>query len=104
MLARTVLGTLRSSNWRERDGLSTRRSPGTKSSGCYYETIYIQGGNTLGYRGKMGTTLFWNTLGDYVDANRHQLVSTATLLRTLDDATPLDLAGLLLAARFPRIY
>ena len=52
----------------------------------------------------MGSDLFWATLRAYVEANRHQLVSTATLLRTLDDATPLDLAGLLFAARFPRIY
>ena len=52
----------------------------------------------------MGDDLFWTTLRGYVEANRHKLVSTATLLRTLDDATPLDLAGLLFAARFPRIY
>jgi aminopeptidase N len=72
---------------------------------CYYEIVYIQGGNLIDEaRQAMGDDLFWETLRGYVAANRHALVSTSTLLHTLDDATPLDLAGLLFAARFPRIY
>ena len=75
------------------------------SARCYYETVYIQGGNLLDdARQLMGDEAFWTALRGYVEANRHKLTSTATLLRTLDDATPLDLAGLLFAARFPRIY
>jgi hypothetical protein len=75
------------------------------SARCYYETVYIQGGNLLDdARELMGDEAFWTALRGYVEANRHRLVSTATLLRALDDATPLDLAGLLFAARFPRIY
>ena len=52
----------------------------------------------------MGSDVFWAALRDYVAANRHKLTSTAALLRAIDDATPLDLAGNLFAARFPRIY
>jgi hypothetical protein len=52
----------------------------------------------------MGDDLFWPALRGYVEANRHRLVATSTLLGALDEATPLDLAGLLFAARFPRIY
>jgi hypothetical protein len=75
------------------------------SAQCYYETVYIQGGNLLDdARRQMGSDVFWTALRGYVEANRHKLTSTATLLRTLDDATPVDLAGLLFAARFPRIY
>jgi hypothetical protein len=101
MLARTVLGTLRSSGCAkdDLDGKITEYS-----SSCYYETIYIQGGNTLDrYRGKMGTTLFWNTLGDYVDANRHKFGGTKELLDTLLDASPVDFSSNL-RDRFPTLY
>jgi hypothetical protein len=75
------------------------------SARCYFETVYIQGGNLLDdARRRMGSEAFWTAMRRYVEANRHRLTSTATLLRTLDDATPLDLAGQLFAARFPRIY
>ena len=101
MLARTVLGTLRSSNC-AKDELDKKITG--YSSGCYYETIYIQGGNTLDrYRGKMGTTLFWNTLGDYVDANRHKFGGTKELLDTLLDASPVDFSPNL-RDRFPTLY
>lgn len=101
MLARTVLGTLRSSSC-AKDDLDGRITD--YSSSCYYETIYIQGGNTLDrYRGKMGTTLFWNTLGDYVDANRHKFGGTKELLDTLLDASPVDFSSNL-RDRFPTLY
>lgn len=75
------------------------------SAACYYEVIYIQGGNLLDRaRRTMGSTAFWTALRAYVAANRDRIVTTTTLLDALDDATPLDLGGTLFAARFPRIY
>jgi hypothetical protein len=101
-VSRSILGINRSSRCPTRP---LDRSIYDYSASCYYEIVYIQGGNLLNEASQlMGSDLFWATLRAYVEANRHQLVSTATLLRTLDDATPLDLAGLLFAARFPRIY
>jgi aminopeptidase N len=100
--ARSVLGGQRGSRCPTRP---LDRSIYDYTARCYYEIVYIQGGNLIEQaRRAMGSELFWTTLRGFVEANRHQLVSTATLLRTLDDATPLDLAGLLFAARFPRIY
>jgi aminopeptidase N len=101
-VARSVIGIHRGSQCPTRP---LDRSIYDYTARCYYEIVYIQGGNLLDdARRAMGSEPFWSTLRAYVEANRHQLVSTATLLRTLDDATPLDLAGLLFAARFPRIY
>ena len=101
-VSRSVLGMHRSSRCPIRP---LDRSIYEYTARCYYETVYIQGGNLLDdARLTMGSDLFWETLRAYVEANRHRLVSTATLLQTLDDATPLDLAGLLFAPRFPRIY
>ena len=54
MLARTVLGTLRSSHCAS-DELD--RAHAGYSASCYYEVIYIQGANFLNRtRDKMGTT------------------------------------------------
>jgi len=101
-VARSVFGIHRGSRCPTRP---LDRSIYDYTARCYYEIVYIQGGNLLDdARQAMGSELFWTTLRGYVEANHHQLVSTATLLRSLDDATPLDLAGLLFAARFPRIY
>jgi aminopeptidase N len=101
-VARSVIGIHRGSRCPIRP---LDRSIYDYTARCYYEIVYIQGGNLLDdARQAMGSELFWTTLRGYVETNRHQLVSTATLLRTLDDATPLDLAGILFAARFPRIY
>ena len=101
-VSRSVLGIHRSSRCPIRP---VDRSIYDYTARCYYEIVYIQGGNVIDdARQAMGDDLFWSTLRGYVEANRHGLVSTATLLRTLDDATPLDLAGLFFAARFPRIY
>ncbi len=75
------------------------------SEACYYETIYIQGGNLLNAaRRKMGASVFWPALRRYVADNRNGIASTETLLDALDAATPLNLARTLFAARFPRIY
>ena len=75
------------------------------SSSCYYERVYIQGGNLLDdARRRMGSTAFWAALRGYVSANRHAIVPTSKLLDALDAATPLDLGATLFAARFPRLY
>ncbi len=72
---------------------------------CYYETIYIQGGNLLDEaRRRMGSTTFWAALRAYVAAHRGGMATTSSLLQALDDATPLDLGTTLFAARFPRLY
>jgi len=75
------------------------------SATCYYEKIYIQGGNLLETaRQRMGSTAFWAALRGYIAANRGGIVTTSTLLSALDAATPIDLGATLFAPRFPRIY
>jgi hypothetical protein len=74
------------------------------SSTCYYEIVYIQGGNQLNEaRRRMGSTAFWGALRTYVADHRFGLTGTKTLLRALDDATPVDLSKLF-APRFPNYY
>ncbi len=71
---------------------------------CYYEDIYIQGGNLLdNARRKMGSALFWKTLRGYLADHRWGLSHTRTLLDALDAATPLNLAAWW-RARFPTLY
>jgi hypothetical protein len=75
------------------------------SSACYYEKIYIQGGNLLDtVRRRMGSTAFWAALRGYIAANRDKISTTQGLLQALDDATPINLGTTLFAPRFPRIY
>jgi hypothetical protein len=75
------------------------------TSGCYYEIIYIQGGNLLDdARRRMGSSVFWNALKGYVGANRYGLVSNITLLEALDSATSLDLEAIMFRTRFPSHY
>ena len=75
------------------------------SAACYYEKIYIQGGNLLDTaRRKMGSTAFWAALRGYIAANRDKISTTQTLLEALDAATPINLGTTLFAPRFPRIY
>ena len=75
------------------------------SAGCYYERIYIQGGNLIdAARKQMGSTAFWRALRAYVADHRYGLVSNRTLLQALDDGTPLDLGERLFGPRFPKIY
>ncbi len=101
MLARSVLGMLRSSHCAS-DELDRRTSAYTAS--CYYETIYIQGANFLNrMRDKMGTTRFWNTIESYIQANRHGLAGTKKLLDALRAASPVDILPNL-KARFPTLY
>jgi len=74
------------------------------SSACYYEAIYIQGGNFLDdTRRAMGSTEFWAGIRDYLATNRLKLTGTKTLLDTLDDHTPLNLVPRY-EPRFPGLY
>jgi len=74
------------------------------SSGCYYEIVYIQGGNLLNEaRRRMGSTAFWSAMKKYVAAYRFDLTGTSTLLRTLDRETSVDLSRLF-RPRFPKYY
>jgi len=74
------------------------------SRSCYYETIYIQGGNLLDTaRRQMGSTAFWTALRGYLTDHRFGLASTKQLLQALDAATTKDLSTTF-APRFPRIY
>jgi hypothetical protein len=100
-LARDITRTRRAS----RCSTSTLdRSIYQYSGSCYYEVIYIQGGNLIDtVRSKMGATRFWSTLRTFVADNRDRLVRTPSLLRALDDATPVDLS-ILFRPRFPRFY
>jgi hypothetical protein len=71
---------------------------------CYYEQVYIQGGNLLDdARKRIGTATFFATLRSYLAGHRWQLVHTRTLLDALDAATPLNLANGW-RARFPTLY
>jgi hypothetical protein len=75
------------------------------TSNCYYEKVYIQGGNLIdAARKEMGSTAFWAAMRRYVADHRYGLAHNGTLLRALDDATPKDLARLLFGPRFPRVY
>jgi hypothetical protein len=100
-VARDVTGTRRAS----RCAIGRLdRSIYSYSSGCYYEIVYIQGGNLLNQvRSKMGSTLFWATLKQYVVDRSYRIATTQSLLTTLDDATPADLSTLF-RPRFPAFY
>ena len=101
MVARHVLGLRRGSRCATaRLDLSIYRY----SSTCYYEVIYIQGGNFLNdLRTRMGSTAYWKALRDYIAANRLGLSSTKRLLDTLDAHTRLNLQTRY-APRFPSLY
>jgi len=100
-VAREITGTRRSS--RCSTGLLDRTIY-SYSSTCYYEIVYIQGGNLLNEaRKRMGSTAFWGALRKYVADHRYGLTGTSALLHALDDATPVDLSKLF-APRFPKYY
>ncbi|MFL5674170.1 MAG: hypothetical protein ACJ779_04135, partial [Chloroflexota bacterium] len=101
-MARYVLGLRRASRCAK---ATLDRTIYSYSAACYYEKIYIQGGNLIDdTRRRMGSTAFWAALRGYVAANAGRISTTQTLLKALDDGTPLDLAGTLFAPRFPSIY
>jgi hypothetical protein len=74
------------------------------STSCYYETIYIQGGNFLDdIRTEIGTDTFWDGIRAYLEANRWGVARTTTLLDALDAQTSLDLVRRY-EPRFPGLY
>jgi hypothetical protein len=100
-VARYVLGLRRASRCSSaRLDLSIYRY----SAACYYEDIYIQGGNFLDdTRKKMGSTAFWAGMRDYLATYRFKIAGTKTLLNTLDAHTPLNLIPRY-RTRFPSMY
>jgi hypothetical protein len=101
MLARYVLGQRRASRCATaRLDLSIYRY----STACYYEDIYIQGGNFLDdLRRSMGTTAYWRGIRDFVAAYRYKLAPTKSLLAAIDARTSLNFAPRY-HSRFPRLY
>ena len=101
MIARTILNQRRASRCTEGsfDG-SILDYPAE----CYYEVIYIQGGNWLNdLRLGMGSSAFWEGLRRYIDEHRFGIGSSRALLDTLDAASPVDVAAIA-APRFPNTY
>jgi hypothetical protein len=100
-LARYVLGQKRASR------CSTARldmSIYRYSSACYYEVVYIQGGNFLDdVRRTMGNTQFWNGIRAYIDQSEYGIAPMKRLLETLDNHTSKDLLTRY-EARFPGLY
>ncbi len=101
MVTRFVLGQRRASRCARAD---LDRSIYGYSEACYYEVVYIQGGNLLdNARREMGTAVFFGAVRRYLAEQRWGLSDTRTLLDTLDAATPLDMAARW-RARFPTLY
>ncbi len=74
------------------------------TAACYYERIYVQGGNLIDdLRRRMGDTAFWRAMRAYVAANRLGIAGRRSLPDTLDAGTPLDLRPYI-APRFPAWY
>jgi hypothetical protein len=101
MVTRHVLGQRRSSRCAR---APLDRSIYGYSEACYYEIVYIQGGNLLDdARRAMGTKVFYGAVRRYLAEHRWGLAGTRTLLDTLDAATPLDMAARW-RTRFPTLY
>jgi hypothetical protein len=101
MVARYVLGMRRASSCATaRLDLSIYRYSAT----CYYEDVYIQGGNLLdAARRAMGTARYFAAVRGYIRAHTYGIVHTRTLLDALDAATPLNLRSGW-TSRFPSLY
>ena len=101
MVARHILGLRRGSR------CATARLDLTiyrYSSACYYEVIYIQGGNFLDdTRARIGSTAYWDALRDYIAQYRFKLSSTKRLLDAIDAHTSQDLRARY-HTRFPSLY
>ena len=79
--ARYVLGLRRASRCAK---ATLDRTIYSYSASCYYEKIYIQGGNLLDdARKRMGSTAFWAALRGYVSANAGRISTTQRLLQAL---------------------
>ena len=100
-VARRILGLRRGSRCAQDD---LDRSIYRYGSTCYYEVVYIQGGNLLdNARVRMGSKPFWAALRGYLADHRWGLSHTRTLLDALDAATPLNLRPTW-RSRFPSLY
>jgi hypothetical protein len=74
------------------------------SSGCYFETIYVQGSLLMQQvHDRMGDAAYWRAMRDYVAARRYGISSTAALLENLQAHTAVNLRPIL-APRFPSLY
>ena len=84
---------------------SIARSTATRAA-CYYEIIYIQGGNLLepGPLADGRRRAFWSAHAHVRRAHRYRISTTPTLLKALDDATPVDLAADVPARGSRRFY
>lgn len=100
-LARDTVGNRRSSRCATAD---LDRTIYEYSSSCYYEVIYIQGGNFINdLRIRMGNTAFWGAMRDYYARWSRRFGGIAQFLGVLDAHTPLDLVPSY-HSRFPRYY
>jgi aminopeptidase N len=100
-VARYVLGMRRASRCA---AAPLDRSIYRYGSTCYYEQVYIQGGNLIdNARRKMGAAAFWGAVRGYISDHRWGMSHTKTLLDALDDATSLNL-GSWWGSRFPTLY
>ncbi|HLA15828.1 MAG TPA: hypothetical protein VJZ72_02915 [Candidatus Limnocylindrales bacterium] len=101
LTARTVLGLRRGSRC---DSEPLDRSISDYSRACYFEVVYIQGGNVLDdIRKRIGTEAFWAAIRGYLEANQFGLAGTHQLLEALRAASPVDLLPTL-QARFPSLF
>jgi hypothetical protein len=101
MVARYVLGQRRGSRCSTQ---TLDRSIYDYSSSCYYEVVYIQGGNLLDdLRRRMGNTAFWGAMRRYVSEHRYGLSGTKWLLDELQDASARSFDSTF-QQRFPTIY
>jgi hypothetical protein len=101
-VARDLLGMLRGSHCA---GRRLDLSIYDYSAACYYEQVYIGGGNLLdAARRSMGSAAFWSALRSYIAQHRHQLSTNLTLLSWLDERTPKTLGRSIFEPRFPSIY
>lgn len=74
------------------------------STGCYYETVQLQGGLVLdSIRQQMGASRFWGAVRDYIKEYRYGIGGTKELLDALRDASDVNI-GSILRARFPGLY
>ena len=101
LTARTVLGLRRGSRC---DSEPLDRSIADYSRACYFEVVYIQGGNVLDdIRKRLGSEAFWAAIRGYLEANQFGLAGTHQLLEALRAASPVDLLPTL-QARFPSLF
>lgn len=74
------------------------------AASCYYEVVYIQGGNLLDdVRQRMGDAAFWAALRGYLADYRFGIAGTRALLEALDAGTAEDLS-ISLSRQLPRYY